>query len=75
MNEKDLQRFYHQNCRFKLKSGKEVFGVIWQDESLRADEVHFASVKDHEAFITKTGSVNGSMQLMKAREIVYAENI
>lgn len=74
MNDKDLQRFHHQHCRFKLKSGKEVFGVIWQDEGINPDEVHFASVRDHEAYVSNNGSV-GSMQLMKTREIVYAENL
>lgn len=72
MNEQDLKRFFNQHCRFKLKSGKEVFGVIWQDESLRADEVNFASVKDHEAHVT--ANTKDRTLRMKAREIVYAES-
>jgi hypothetical protein len=54
----DLSRirpFAHKHCRFKLRNGKEVFGVIWEVEtgevpSGREADKHlfFASVRDYE---------------------------
>ena len=54
----DLSRirpYAHKHCRFKLRSGKEVFGVIWEVETneTRPDNVpskhlFFASVRDYE---------------------------
>ncbi len=54
----DLSRirpFAHKHCRFKLRNGKEVFGVIWEvatSEHAAHDDadnrLFFASVRDYE---------------------------
>ena len=54
----DLSRirpYAHKHCRFKLRNGKEVFGVIWEVETSepQPDEttgkhLFFASVRDYE---------------------------
>ena len=31
----DLSPFYHKPCKYKLRSGKEVFGVIWLEDTLQ----------------------------------------
>mgnify|MGYP000878039472 CR=1 FL=1 len=43
----DLSRirpYAHKHCRFKLRSGKEVFGVIWEVEAGDEHKLFFASV-------------------------------
>jgi hypothetical protein len=50
----NLRKFAHQHCRFKLRGGKEVFGVVWEvetSETAGADgtkRLFFASVRDYE---------------------------
>ena len=40
----------HKHCRFKLKSGKEVYGVVWEVETGDACKFYFASVRDYQRF-------------------------
>ncbi len=40
-----LKAYFNQPCRFKLRSGKEVFGVIWSENG----ELLFASVETFKA--------------------------
>ena len=35
-----------QPCRFKLKTGKEVFGVIWEKKGNENASYHFASLSE-----------------------------
>lgn len=50
----NLKKYAHRHCRFKLRSGKEVYGVVWEvetSESAGADgtkRLFFASVRDYE---------------------------
>jgi hypothetical protein len=50
----NLRRFAHQHCRFKLRNGKEVFGVVWEVETSEVagidgtKRLFFASVRDYE---------------------------
>ncbi|MFN3874468.1 MAG: hypothetical protein ACK4L7_00975 [Flavobacteriales bacterium] len=49
-----LRKFAHKHCRFKLRSGKEVYGVVWEVETSDAagsdgtKRLFFASVRDYE---------------------------
>ncbi len=51
-----IRPYAHKHCRFKLRNGREVFGVIWEVETaeqLSADgdggkRLFFASVHDYE---------------------------
>lgn len=43
MSSPELQVFYDRPCRFKLKSGKMVYGVIWAYD----DELIFTSVESY----------------------------
>lgn len=40
--------FAHKHCRFKLRSGKEVYGVIWEVETNESTRLFFASIRDYE---------------------------
>ena len=49
-----IRPFAHKHCRFKLRNGKEVYGVIWEvqtHDSATAetpeDRLFFASVRDY----------------------------
>lgn len=48
MTRSDLIAYYHRHCRLRLRSGKEVFGVLWEDERSR-DRLFFASHGEHKA--------------------------
>jgi hypothetical protein len=45
----DLQHYFNRHCRLKLKSGKEVFGVLWGDD-FDEEKLFFASNIDHKAY-------------------------
>jgi hypothetical protein len=80
----DLSRirpFAHKHCRFKLRNGKEVFGVIWEVETASvaqgdASDKHlfFASVRDYERLqVEPHGPV--SVMDMPPEEIVHVESL
>lgn len=54
MDYANLRKYAHQHCRFKLRGGKEIFGVVWEVEtsdSANGDgtsRLFFASVRDYE---------------------------
>lgn len=74
----NLRRFAHQHCRFKLRNGKEIFGVVWEvetSETANADgtkRLFFASVRDYERLAT-----GGPIQVMPIApsEIVAVESL
>lgn len=50
-----IRPFTHKHCRFKLRNGKEVFGVIWEVQTHeersaleQENRLFFASVRDYE---------------------------
>ncbi len=45
-----IRGYTNKHCRFKLKSGKEVYGVVWEVETGEACRLYFASVRDYERF-------------------------
>lgn len=45
-----IRNFTNKHCRFKLRSGKEVFGVVWEVEANEEKKLFFASVRDYERF-------------------------
>lgn len=45
-----IRNFTHKHCRFKLRSGKEIFGVVWEVEASDEKKLFFASVRDYERF-------------------------
>lgn len=49
MTKEDLIAYYHRHCRLRLRSGKEVFGVLWEDEQNR-DKLCFASHDEHKSW-------------------------
>lgn len=50
MRIEELSAFFRKNCRFRLKNGREVYGVIWEDSSNAQREYFFASASDHHRY-------------------------
>ena len=76
-----IRPFAHKHCRFKLRSGKEVFGVIWEVETTdktglvgESKRLYFASIRDYERLQQDTLQ---PIQVwpMQADEIVHVESI
>lgn len=68
------------HCRFKLRSGKEVFGVVWEVESTdrkgRGQDSHrlfFASISDYERLCAEGTPVH--VIPIQPEEIVWAERL
>ncbi|MCB0793106.1 MAG: hypothetical protein KDB88_00085 [Flavobacteriales bacterium] len=74
MDNSTIRDFYNKHCRFKLRSGKEVFGVVWEVETGAGSRVYFASVRDYERF---QSDPQGPIAVipMQPEEIVHAESI
>ncbi|HRD51031.1 MAG TPA: hypothetical protein PKY96_00240 [Flavobacteriales bacterium] len=74
----NLKKYAHQHCRFKLRGGKEVYGVVWEvetSETAGADgtkRLFFASVRDYERL--SQGSPAQVIPITPA-DIVSAESI
>lgn len=76
-----IRPFTHKHCRFKLRNGKEVFGVIWEVRTQgiapaheAEDRLFFASVSDYERLQTAPhGPVN--VIDMRPEEIINVESL
>ncbi|RMG80369.1 MAG: hypothetical protein D6707_06540 [Bacteroidetes bacterium] len=68
MENNEIFNFLEKPCRFKLKGGKEVYGVIWKENS---EELYFTSSKEFEQY--KQSKSNISKYTLSPDEVVYAE--
>ena len=50
MNYTDFLNYKEQHCKFKLKGGKEVYGVIWEERINETREYYFASSFAHSVY-------------------------
>lgn len=73
MTKTDLSTYYHRHCRMRMRSGKEVFGVLWEDE-LDTNKLYFASRSAHLAYQASLGSLRSEAFLPPA-DIVNPEDI
>jgi hypothetical protein len=76
----NIRPYTHKHCRFKLRSGKEVFGVIWEVETTDKDgkvtgkRLYFASIRDYER-MQRTAKEAIQVWPVQADEIVHVESI
>lgn len=78
MNYIDFLHYKEQPCRFKLKSGKEVFGVIWEEKHDDEVEYLFASSSTHNTYKSSENSrkqefSNGIIYKLSLEDVIYAE--
>lgn len=79
MDPANISKYAHQHCRFKLRNGKEIYGVIWEVETSEAvssgttKRLFFASVHDYER-IQRSGTPVHVIS-MQPEEIVAVESL
>ena len=73
MHRPELKTYYNQPCRFKLRSGKEVFGVIWTEN----EELLFASIETYKAFAKDKQDkfIQSRLNFISEEEIIGVEVI
>lgn len=72
MEKRDIQHFMNRHCRFKLRSGKEIFGVMWSKG--KETDVFFATYAE----LVRAGKENISYltgSRVNLEEVVLAEPI
>ena len=69
-----IRPYVNKHCRFKLRSGKEVFGVIWEVESLEKRTLFFASIGDYER-LQRDPQKPVSVIALRPEEIVHVESL
>ena len=48
----EINEYLTQECRFRLKGGKEIYGVIWGEENNREPfQYFFASAYEHRLYL------------------------
>lgn len=75
-----IRKYAHQHCRFKLRNGKEIYGVVWEVETSESangvnasKRLFFASVRDHE--LLQRGGAPVHVIPMQPEEIVGVESL
>lgn len=74
-----IRQYAHRHCRFKLRSGKEIYGVVWEVEtsdnvgSSASKRLFFASVRDYERLQQSATPVQ--VISMQPEEIVGVESL
>lgn len=53
MNYLKIQSLFHHHCRIQLRSGKEVFGVVWKNLSDTDKAIYFASYIEHKKLMAE----------------------
>ena len=72
MGQKEFSNYFNKPCRFRLKSGKEVFGVIWPDAA--GANYYFASSKDYNEYAkNSTNPANIIKYQMNLEEVIDVE--
>ncbi len=44
----NIREIMHAHCRFRLRSGREVYGVVWEVEANEECRLYFASIGEYE---------------------------
>jgi hypothetical protein len=74
MNYVDFLHYKEQPCRFKLKSGKEVYGVIWEEKHDDEVEYLFASSSAHNNYkATENSQISSIIYKLSLEDVIYAE--
>jgi len=43
----DIKNYFNHHCKIRLRSGKEVFGVLWEEMNDAEKAIYFASFIEH----------------------------
>ena len=53
MDNASLTRYYDKPCKFKLRSGKDIYGVVWKEGNELEETYYFSSSEDYNQIKTK----------------------
>ncbi len=71
-----FKNFEKRHCRFKMKSGKEVFGIMWEESSTdNKFRYYFSSSGDYQRLKNRLQTALYAIYPLDLNEIVYAEVI
>jgi hypothetical protein len=69
-----FKNFEKRHCRFKMKSGKEVYGVMWEEpENESKYRYYFSSSGDYQRFKARFQSALYAIYQLDLNEVVHAE--
>jgi len=72
MDVKELTSFLGNHCRFKFRNGKDIFGVIWENNA----QYFFSSKERHDSLLMKDDSLaNEYYDKIDPTDIILAERI
>jgi len=69
---------FNEHCRFKLKSGKEVYGIIWEVRVNDTPAYYFTSASQKEKVETSLNRVEMIQEIgfeLDINDVVLAENL
>ncbi len=78
MSTVSLKKYYNTKCRFKLKSGNEIYGVIWEVDTKEGTHHYFTSLynaskikseQDHR-LLTQIGDELDVEEIIMAEQLV-----
>jgi hypothetical protein len=74
---RDLKEYYNSECRFLLKSGKEIYGVLWEIDTPNGNDLYFTSLFNATKIrSTKDFSLASEIgDLMQIDQIILAEKL
>lgn len=68
MNYTDLKGYFNHHCKIRLRSGKEVFGVLWEELNETDRAIYFASYIEHKKRYSSTDKGNAENLSIKLNE-------
>lgn len=68
-----LSKYYEKPCRFKLRSGKEVFGVVWKEVRGGNTKHYFSSSENFKKIIHGEASSDELKTMVEAEDFIAAE--
>lgn len=69
---------FNEHCRFKLKSGKEVYGIIWEVRINNLPAYFFTSASQKDKIESSTNRIGMIQEIgfeLDINDVVLAENL
>ena len=74
MGLQDFSAYFQQHCKFRLKSGKEIYGVIWKEDSAQHPQYYFASSNEYKRYL-KSEHIKKMSYCISLDEVINAEPV
>jgi hypothetical protein len=70
----NIREIAYAHCRFRLSSGREVFGVVWEGDAMDSGELCFTTIGEYERLL-RDPMRSIEVVPMRSEEILYAERL